>query len=560
MIGKRTPVYSDLVLIRDGKAEASIVLASEADPKARAAADDLQNILHTMTGATLPIVDDEAPTEGPLLLVGGSRRTAELGLTKPAGYPGEERVLVRRLGNCIVLMGNDDGPYNGTAFAVTALLERLGCGWFGPDELWQVIPRTDTVSVGYLEIDHVPSFTTRKTWVLLRNPELARRWYMGGEEKEIDHAYWKLFPREQYFQKHPEWYCLVDGRRNPYVEWWQMCYSNEEVQRLTAEKLDRYFREHPYCTQAALSANDGYFEGFCECEDCRRLGTPSEVMIYFVNRIAERLEKEWPDKQLMFFVYFPTYDPPRRKMPLHKNVMLMFCKESCMCHPVDSGPDCGYHVRYRYEFGHNHYDLPWLENARRWIEMTDCRNISVWDWYCPAAANPVWKDIPWVQGDLATRNQRCFRELGAQYVYYDQGPAEAFNDTESSYPLRWPLWYVGAYGMWDNRPTATQILSDACQKLFGAAADAMLSYYLCLADINGRCNAKAIAWHMPEPQEMYTPEAVARVDRAAAAIRSLCGELSGNELRRVENQLALWEKAKAVIQNYPSGDGGPAAH
>ena len=49
MIGKRTPVYSDLVLIRDGKAEASIVLASEADPKARAAADDLQNILHTMT-------------------------------------------------------------------------------------------------------------------------------------------------------------------------------------------------------------------------------------------------------------------------------------------------------------------------------------------------------------------------------------------------------------------------------------------------------------------------------------------------------------------------------
>ena len=65
---------------------------------------------------------------------------------------------------------------------------------------------------------------------------------------------------------------------------------------------------------------------------------------------------------------------------------------------------------------------------------------------------------------------------------------------------------------------------------------------------------------MPEPQEMYTPEAVARVDRAAAAIRSLCGELSDNELRRVENQLALWEKAKTVIQNYPSGDGGPAAH
>ncbi len=48
---------------------------------------------------------------------------------------------------------------------------------------------------------------------------------MGGSNKQIDHAYHALFPREQYFEQHPEWYCLVDGKRNPYIDWWQMCYS-----------------------------------------------------------------------------------------------------------------------------------------------------------------------------------------------------------------------------------------------------------------------------------------------------------------------------------------------
>ncbi len=93
-----------------------------------------------MSGARLPIVSDAASVEGARILVGESRETVALGIETPHGYPENERVLVQRKGDCLVLLGNDDEVFTGTAFAVTMLLEKLGCGWFGPEELWQEIP------------------------------------------------------------------------------------------------------------------------------------------------------------------------------------------------------------------------------------------------------------------------------------------------------------------------------------------------------------------------------------------------------------------------------------
>jgi hypothetical protein len=350
-----------------------------------------------------------------------------------------------------------------------------------------------------------------------------------------------------YFEEHPEWYCEIDGKRNPYIEWWQMCYSNGEVVGQTIQKISKFFDNNPTYTQATLAANDGFFDSFCQCDECKKMGTPSETMIAFSNQVAQELENDYPDKQLMVFVYFPTYDPPRKPMRLHRNITLMFCKESCMFHAVDSGPNCGYHISYEYDFGHKFYDLPWHDNVKKWVEMTACQNIAVWEWYCPAAANPVWKDIPWVQGDVAFRNQLCFEKLGARYVYYDQGPVEGYHDTEKSYPLRWPLWYVAAKDMWDGRQTASQILMEACRKLFEEAADLMFSYYNCLADISEQCHAKAMAWHMPEPYEIYTPEAIARVDRIVKAGCGMLDIVSDPVRCRLVNQFELWQKAKNAI-------------
>ncbi|MHB8962906.1 MAG: hypothetical protein ACYC5K_07100, partial [Saccharofermentanales bacterium] len=196
-----------------------------------------------------------------------------------------------------------------------------------------------------------------------------------------------------------------------------------------------------------------------------------------------------------------------------------------------------------------HYEMTWLENTKQWIERTGCNSIAIWEWNCPAAADPVWKDIPWVQGDLVTRNLRCFEELGAEYIYFDQGPVDNYNDTQLSYPLRWPLWYVSAKSMWDRHETASQILMSACYKLFEDAGDLMFAYYSCLADINSKCYSKAIAWHMPEPEEMYTDDAVKRIDGILSAVSASSSGISEKAAKRVADQTELWSKARKIIMN-----------
>ncbi len=550
MDGDKKVYFAPLWLTCRGQAAVQICIPAEASAEVMAAAEDLQSYVRQMSGAELPICrETEALAFARSVHIGYTEKARKLGL--PAPEKTGERVIVQyneHTQGDLFAYGNEGHSADGTAFAVTMILERLGCGWFGPDALWQVIPHNEDLKIDYFAKDQRPRYTSRRNWVLRSDPALGRRWFLGGEWKYIEHAYWELFPREQYLKDHPEWYALVGGKRDPYsVEWWQMCYSNKELQEATAEKIREFFREHPEYTQAALSANDGWFEGWCECEECRKMGTPSEIMLKFVNRVAELVEDEFPDKTLMFFVYFPTWDAPRTPIKAHKNVTLMFCKESPMCASVDKGPDNGYHVRYHYQLGHETYPMNWKENAKLWIERTGCRHICVWEWNCCAAAYPIWKDIPWVQGELMGRNLRCFDELGAEYVYFDQGPVAHYNDTRENYPLRWPLWYLSAKSCWDGHETPSQLLLEACNKLFEAAGDMMFAYYSCLADLNSKCQAKGIAWHMPEPWEIYPPECFDRVDGILSAAAQMKPKLSEKAVLRLDNQIGLWEKAKQVI-------------
>ena len=557
MEGNRIRLASDFYITRDGTPAASIVVRTGAPDKVMEAARDLQDIIRRMSGAELPIRDDAFRVEGNKILLGPSGYTRIHNVVFPERKG--EWCLLRRREDTLVLAGNDEGCYTGTQFAVTMLLERLGCGWFGPEELWQVIPQKKTLTVGYLDILHTPQFSCRRTRVLEKNPDIGHRWYQGGDKSLIEHAYSILFPREQYFEAHPDWYCMHGGERDPYnnrsihLESWQMCYSNPELVQATADKVIAFFDAHPDYASYSLAANDGMYEGFCECEECQKWGMPGEVMMEFVNRVARLTAAKYPDKTLYFFVYFPTFDPPNRFIQAEPNVQLMFCKESCMYHPVDKGPDCGYHEDYEFEFRYTQYPRPWRQTMEKWLEMTGLSSFCIWEWYCPAACVTSWEHLPWVQGDVATRNQRFWHDKGATFVFYDQGPNDYYHDTEKSYPLRWPLWYVVSKGMWDKDLTGTDILTDACKKLFEQAADVMLSYYLALADISRDCHAKNIAWQSAEPYEFYTPAAIERVDRILARAAQLLDEVSGPVRARMENQMALWEACKRQVEASYSG-------
>lgn len=542
--------YHEMLLTEDGQCRCTVVIAPNACAKVRSAAEDFCQLLFQMSGAQCRIVtEDQVPADaGNLVLIGPSALTEAMGIETPAGYPDNERVIVRREGERLVLLGNDDGAYNGTQFAVTFLFERLGCGWFGPDTLWHVIPKQETISIGYLNVDHKPTFISRYNNVLYRFPEVGKRWFLGGDRRISGHGFPFMVSIEEYFEKHPEWFCMIDGKRNPFVDWWQYCYSNDEVAQILADKICEKFEREPELVQYSISMNDGWYHGWCECEECKKLGNPTETTLYFANKLAKLIGKRYPKHKLTFLAYFPTYRPPRTHFKLEPNLEVMFCKEADMFLPVDKGPDNGYHQRYVFKQSKNKYPTPWRENFEKWDEMVEMDHKAIWDWYCIAAAYPPWKDIPWVQGDVCTRNNRFWRDHGVEYVYNDQGPLmPAFYEDGASFPLRFPLWHVAAKSWWDGDLTGSDILMDDCRKLYGGAADLMFAYYSCLADIAAHNTAYTIGWHPPKPCELYTDEAIARVDTVINAIRAQLPREEAVVQERLTVQLALWEKAKAAI-------------
>ena len=92
-------------LTRDGQPRATIVLAERASVSAGFAAAELQLHVSKITGATLPIVNEPLPVNGPAILIGESEATRRLGLRSEDFN--EQEYLVRIAPDALVLMGRD---------------------------------------------------------------------------------------------------------------------------------------------------------------------------------------------------------------------------------------------------------------------------------------------------------------------------------------------------------------------------------------------------------------------------------------------------------------------
>ena len=147
-----------VVLVKDGKPMATIIVAKPAvNPPANdsaaqkfAAARDLQAYVRKMSGAELPIVGDDAKPPAPWVIVGRCAAADALGANVPSGLTParrEEGFLILAKGDRLLLAGNDAGPYHGTEYAASELLERLGVRWYMPGEFGEFVPRNATIEV-----------------------------------------------------------------------------------------------------------------------------------------------------------------------------------------------------------------------------------------------------------------------------------------------------------------------------------------------------------------------------------------------------------------------------
>ena len=159
-----------LVLVQDGQAKATILLAREPGIVTQLAACELQHYLKKISGATVPIVREPAEVTGTVILVGASNATKALGL-KNEDFQQREYLLETRPG-MLILMGLDASKGGeldykgglsairsfswkplGSCHAVHTFLEKyLGVRWYLPTEIGEVVSKRKTIEVPAIKI------------------------------------------------------------------------------------------------------------------------------------------------------------------------------------------------------------------------------------------------------------------------------------------------------------------------------------------------------------------------------------------------------------------------
>ncbi|HEY0074546.1 MAG TPA: hypothetical protein VGB77_10615, partial [Abditibacteriaceae bacterium] len=91
------------------------------------------------------------------------------------------RLVVSHKG--IGLIGESD---EAASYAVYELLDRLGCRWYMPGAMGEVIPSRKNISLMEMDISAVPATITRNIWY--RDEAFARRNRLGGFQLQTGHA------------------------------------------------------------------------------------------------------------------------------------------------------------------------------------------------------------------------------------------------------------------------------------------------------------------------------------------------------------------------------------
>ena len=528
---------SEFVLAEEGKPHAVIVVADEANQNTLDAATALQKVVSQMTGGQLPVRKaGEFHGEAAPVFVGISPLARKAGVEVAQDREGEDRYVIRVNSKRMVLAGNDAGQYRGSTYAVYDLLQRLGCGWFGPDPVYHVIPHHPTLSVEPFRCDERPAFRHREIW-MVKDRMLRDAWRLGGYRLRHGHALDRWVPPKLYAEKHPEYF--GPDQRQP-------CLSNPEVLAIVVKDMRNELDRNPGVQSFSLCANDN--KVFCECARCKAIGNISARLLNFVNGVARELAKSHPHRYLLtFYAYWLAHEPPKPIMKAEPGVCVMQVNEGDHMRPWDQPEPAKYQSLERND-----------NNFREVTEFDGWQKtgaiMAIYEWWIPGCNRKEWKDIPWYSGETALRNLRYWKQHDVQFISYQSG-----NENGNGFPIRWPLYYVGARGLWNPKLTARQIMTEACEKLYGPAAKPMLRFYEIIEKsvADAPPTLRGFAWKLPGAESIILPFVEAAATAALEEAEST--PTNADVKKRVAQERLMWENARTALAKVRSEKKAKAA-
>lgn len=442
-----------------------IVLSPYASESEKWAAEELQHWLYEISGEYLAIEKYDTTYAGPKIVLGyHDLIKAKTGATAPADA--DESFHYFSSGKDVFIYG---GKQRGTMYGVFSFLENeFGCRWYTPRVT--VIPKKQQLVFGTYDRKGAPGIQVRNdfyfeafdpTWAA-RNKMNGRMDYVkqpgGVEGFWAVHTFYPLMPPSEFFDKHPEYYSLINGKRtfelqkNNRHEWAQLCLSNKNVLRIMTERIKQKMHEHPEYMIYDVSQNDYY--NACECDKCQAIvkkegGAESGLMIWFVNQVAEAVEKEFPGKYIGTLAYQYTRNPPKNIKP-RKNVVVRLCPiEACVAHDLKS---CERNKSF-------------LDDMQKWASISP--QLYIWDY----VVNFAHYSMPYPNFAVLQSNINTFKEnksigIMEQAAYQSRGGE--FSELKA---------YLISKLLWNPDINTSEVIDDFMYGYYGRAGRYVKQYF-----------------------------------------------------------------------------------
>jgi len=540
------PNAETFALVKEGQALAPLVLAKDATPRNREAAQELAKAIREMSGADIEILE-LAPSNAPA-------RAVWIGIQPgmDALFPGAdlelkepEEIRLVTTNDHLLIAGRDrydpdhftvEGQSEpiegkqweyGTANAVyTFMQDVLGVRWLLPGPLGVDYLESDSITVGLLDVRYHPQFRMRMGILNMYDSGMprggairdwARHQRMLLDSLDVDGGHAFVDWWERYGESRPELFALQpDGTRgtvpaDPYYK--KISEGEPAVWDVWLQDVAETLEKNPMQTVFNVTANDNWSTGHCvdprsqawdpPMDEARELVTynygdgvrlerppMSDRYVTFANKLAEKLKEKYPDREL--FVSQAAYGGTSRQAPVsarpNDNVIILSVHNFLFRGEAER------------EEQMRMFD-EWSKLADTFIWRPNMSGSSGWSWGTPDVGfTRAAHDIRWVA------------ERGTIGIFIDM--------IWDHWGTQGPLYYLLAQLAWDPYQDANAILEDFCQRSYGPAGETMLEYWKLMESMRDRIEDESpTRFRMLDSPRYYTAEffeqAQALLDQAA---------------------------------------------
>ncbi len=464
-----SPLRADTTLVADGQPRAAVFVSERVwddatknpEPsgvwrtlkpednrrRLRESVRDLVGIVERMSGAKLP-VQIGAPKDGDsrTAILVGELAAAKFGQpAKKVEYQQGLRIVVSN--NAVGLIGESDLA---TSYAVYTLLDQLGCRWFLPSSMGEVLRTEKTLTLKDQDISTGPYTIYRGLWYC--DNDFARRNRMGGMELSAGHNLEFCVPKELRGQ-HPEIKAIIGGKPHPHwVKW-----THPLVAEAITKKLLDDLAKTPETKSLSLSPDDG--ATWDESDDAKfdagdfdpglQTVAKADRLMVLCNRIAAVISPKYPEVKFGMLAYVDYTRPPVREKPHPAIVPQIAPITFSRAHPLNDPGEP------------NNKSMQHLVEG--WGKVVSATSYYFYGFYLAEVSSPnpmltKWgHDIPFIYQRGACR-------------YWQP---ETLTNFETSLHAHW----LGQRMAWDPSQKPEAIIDEINSRLYGHAGPAMSAYW-----------------------------------------------------------------------------------